>query len=292
MIQAQIEALINKKLVEKDFYKIDRLITNLSSALRKGEISKDDINTINQSFGKDFIENTIQGYGIRKPYGYAGDFLMIDKIYTFHKSTIDKYRVWDEYFHTQAAPKAVRNRKEYFKKFMYSKIEINPKLNLLNVASGPARDLYELYKEINGYELNTSCIEMDENAINYAKELNHNFLDKITFIHKNIFKHREKNKFDIIWSAGLFDYFNDKAFVIVLKKFKEWLSPNGEIVIGNFNEDNNPSRDYMELLGDWFLHHRTEQQLIELAKKSGFNCDNVQIGREKENVNLFLHLKK
>jgi 2-polyprenyl-3-methyl-5-hydroxy-6-metoxy-1,4-benzoquinol methylase len=291
MIKTQIETLTKKDISEIDFPEIDKLISNLRSYLNNGKITKNEILTMNQCFGQDFLENTIQGHGIRKPFGYSGDFLIIDKIYTFHKSPIEKYKIWDEYFHLQSAPKAVRNRKDYFKKILKEKLKTYKKINLMNVASGPARDLFELYEENKNYELNTVCVEMDENAIEYAKNLNLKYLNKISFIHKNIFRHKEESKYDVIWSAGLFDYFDKKSFVLMLKKFKEWLNDNGEIIIGNFNENHNPSRDYMEILGDWHLHHRTEIELKELAVKAGFNPNQIIIGKEKENVNLFLHIK-
>ncbi|NOQ27662.1 MAG: methyltransferase domain-containing protein [Bacteroidales bacterium] len=291
MIQTQIETLTKKKITEIDFPEIDKLISTLSSDLNNGKITKKEILTMNQSFGQEFLENTIQGHGLRKPFGYSGDFLMIDKIYTFHTSPIEKFKIWDEYFHLQSAPKAVRNRKDYFKKIIKEKLNKYKKMNLMNVASGPARDLFELYEENKNCELNTVCIEMDENAIKYAENLNLKYLNKISFVHKNIFRHKEESKFDVIWSAGLFDYFDEKSFVLMLKKFKEWLNDNGEIIIGNFNEDHNPSRDYMEILGDWHLHHRTEIELKELAEKAGFNPNQIIIGKEKENVNLFLHIK-
>lgn len=291
MIQKQIETLTKKNISEINFPEIDKLISTLSSNLNNGKITKKEILAMNQSFGQEFLENTIQGHGLRKPFGYSGDFLMIDKIYTFHKSPIEKYKIWDEYFHLQSAPKAVRNRKDYFKKIIKEKLMKYKKMNLMNVASGPARDLFELYEENKNCELNTVCVEMDENAIKYAKNLNLKYLNKISFVHKNIFRHKEESKFNVIWSAGLFDYFDEKSFVLMLKKFKEWLNDNGEIIIGNFNENHNPSRDYMEILGDWHLHHRTENELQELAEKAGFNPNQIIIGKEKENVNLFLHIK-
>jgi hypothetical protein len=47
----------------------------------------------------------------------------------------------------------------------------------------------------------------------------------------------------------------------------------------------------MELM-EWHLNYRDEEKLIELAKESGFDLDFVSIGKEPENVNLFLHVKK
>lgn len=162
----------------------------------------------------------------------------------------------------------------------------------MNLASGPARDLYELYNENKQLEIESICVEMDEKAITYAKILNKSHLDKITFIKKNIFRFNTEDKFDMIWSAGLFDYFDDKAFVMLLKRLKQWVKDDGEIIIGNFNEDHNPTRAYMEFFGDWYLNHRSEEHLYDLAKQAGFDESKISIGREPENVNLFLHLRK
>lgn len=292
-INEQIKQLIQLQgITYEDFGKIDKIVESISLELEKGFISREDITKINNTFGQEFIDNTVQGHGLKKPYGYAGDFLMIDKIYTYSKSEIPKYKVWDEYFHTQSAPKAVRNRKEYFKKMVEDRIEKNPELELLNIASGPARDIFEMYSALpKDNKINTTCVEMDENAVEFATKLNKEYLDHITFIRQNIFRHKTEIKYDIIWSAGLFDYFNDKAFLMVLRNFKNWLKPHGEIIIGNFNENNNPSRNYMEIFGEWFLNHRTEDELLSLALNAGFSKDMVFIGKEPENVNLFLHIK-
>lgn len=281
-----------ENLTEKDFPIIDKAISEIASEFKAGNISKEDITALNLTFGEDFLNETIQGLAFRKPYGYAGDFSIIDQIYTSKESTNPKYKIWDKYFHLQSAPNAVRNRKEYFKKVLFEKLNNTSSISLLNVASGPARDLFELYSNLEkDQDVSTTCIEMDENAIAHAKQLNKDFLDKIDFVQSNIFRHKELSKYDVIWSAGLFDYFNDKAFVMVLSRFKEWLKPGGEIIIGNFNEDHNPSRDYMEIFGEWYLHHRTDQQLIDLAQKAGFEKRAISVGKEEENVNLFLHIK-
>lgn len=268
---------------------VEETVSSILREFRQGKISREEIDEyIHNGLGQDFLHNTVQGHGYRKPYGYAGDFLMIDYIYTFKRSEDPRYRQWDEYFHRQSAPQAVRNRKDYFKKNISRKLQ---KGELLNIASGPARDLYEFYRENPRTEVRTTCIELDSNAINYAKELNFRYLTKINFIHKNIFRYFADKKFDIIWSAGLFDYFTENAFICLLQRFKDWLKEDGEVIIGNFNEDHNPSRDYMELFGDWYLHHRTEEELIQLALEAGYDRDKISVGSEPENVNLFLHLK-
>jgi len=277
---------------DQSFEKLDQLLSEIGYEMQNGTISKSDISEISTDFRKEFLAETLQGYGLRKPYGYPGDFLLLDKIFTNYKTRSSRYRIWDEYFQAQAAPCAVRNRKEYFKNVVTTKCNEYSDLSLLNVVSGPGRELYELYMNLpEGKMINTTCVEVDDYAVAYSKGLNSDYLEHIDYVHSNIFRFENEKKYDLIWSAGLFDYMNDKAFLLLLDQFKDWMLPGGEIVIGNFNEANNPSRNYMEIMGDWHLIHRTEQQLKDLAKQAGFLNSQIKVGREELNVNLFLHIK-
>jgi len=46
----------------------------------------------------------------------------------------------------------------------------------------------------------------------------------------------------------------------------------------------------MEIIGEWYLHHRTADQLFTLAIKAGFEPNQISIESEPENVNLFLNI--
>jgi extracellular factor (EF) 3-hydroxypalmitic acid methyl ester biosynthesis protein len=234
---------------------------------------------------------SIMGHIRNKPHGYAGDFEIIDRIYRQDLSC-KAHTAWDKYSLSHPAAAAVRNRKRYFKAMVKSKLETSRSLTLLNVASGPARDLYEVYIEKQAFgHLSTTCVEMDRNAITFAQNLNKPFKADIEFINKNIFRFQTDQKFELIWSAGLFEYFDEKSFVFLLENFGTWIAPGGEIVIGNFNDEHNPSRKFMELFGDWHLTHRSEQDLKCLAQQAGFSPSQITVGREEENINLFLHIK-
>ena len=145
---------------------IEKFVNDFLYLHATGKVEKNEIDSIVAHLGKDFLENTIQGHGYTKPYGYAGDFKIIDDIYTYKKSKNPVYKVWDDFFHQQSAPIAVRNRKTYFKE-KASKALIEGG-NLLNIASGPARDLLELLQENNLPKAKFTCVEMDKNAIKYA----------------------------------------------------------------------------------------------------------------------------
>lgn len=282
-----IESILSKGGPDKhDYPVLDKTLQELA----KEDLSAEQLNALRSFFDEKFMNNTMQGFGIRKPYGYSGDFKIIDMIYTQHTSELPEYVKWDQYFHEQAAPVAVRNRKTYFKSLMKSKLEKAP-LSLLNVASGPARDLCEVYLALARPEqLQSCCVELDPNAITHAKQLCATYLSHIEFHQKNILRFQTEKKFDLVWSAGLFDYFEDRIFAMALKKFRNFLNPGGEIVIGNFSLEN-PSRAYMELLGDWYLIHRSPEELIALAISAGFEASQISIQKEPMGVNLFMHIQ-
>lgn len=266
------------------------VVNQLYDEYKAGHFSQIDLQILQQSFGPTCLRETLHGHSISKPYGYAGDFMIIDKIYREHVTADKHFEKWDQLWHSLAATQAVRNRKDYFKQVMTKRLTGRKTTDLLNVASGPARDLSELYALIQPDCLNTICIEADERAIAYAQELTKGHEDHIRFIQKNIFRYEANTQFDITWSAGLFDYFTDAVFVKMLRKFVSWTKTGGEIIIGNFSADN-PSRSFMEFFGDWYLHHRSASTLVGLALEAGIAKRNTWVEQECEGVNLFLHVR-
>jgi SAM-dependent methyltransferase len=291
-IEEMLRNLIAKGGPDKAEYQaIDDLMYDLHQEVKEGNLVPHELDSLKKLFSNEFLAETIHGHGYCKPMGYAGDFLLIDKIYTYHQTANRRYKKWDQYFQALNATQAVRNRKSYFKSQMVSKLNAKrTSLNILNVASGPARDLSELYQEIDPKRVTTTCVDVDARAIAYAQELCKEHAEQITFFNKNILRFSTTEKFDVIWSAGLFDYFEDKIFVLALKKFMGWLKPGGEIIVGNFSEDNS-SRGYMEVFGEWILIHRSKDELIRLSMLAGAKEDQIVVDQEPLGINLFLKIK-
>ncbi len=269
---------------------LNEIFDTLSGEYKAGRMTSHELQLLQNGFGDECLQNTLHGHIKTKPYGYAGDFMIIDKIYQEQVTNDLRFAKWDIFWNNHSAAKAVRNRKDYFLKTMTSHLAETDDMRLLNVASGPARDVAELYETLPATNLNTVCIEADKTAINYAKKITASHAEKIEFIHQNIFRFGTTEKFDIVWSAGLFDYFDDNLFVKLLRKFIGWTKPGGEVIIGNFSLQN-PSRNYMELIGEWYLHHRSVEALTAMAIKAGACSKNISVGSEMEGVNLFLHIK-
>lgn len=273
----------------KEYDTLNGIFDQLFQDYKTGRLSTEEMAQLQSSFETEGMENTLHGHCRLKPYGYAGDFMIIDKIYREDVSSDERFEKWDIYWNNQPATKAVRNRKDYFIRTILNRLQPTP-LRLLNVASGPARDLAEVYTCIPSGALQTTCVEADAHAIAYATELNEANMQHIRFIHQNIFRFATEEQFDLVWSAGLFDYFEDSVFVKLLRKFISWTKPGGEVIIGNFSNQN-PSRSCMELAGDWYLHHRPAESLLAMALEAGADSADIHVGKELEGVNLFLHVK-
>lgn len=273
---------------EVDYPALDALIRAGYRHLLDGELSRDDVDSILTGLGDAFSVGTLQGMALRKPHGYAGDFEMIEKIYANSVSPEPALRKWDIYFHHQAAPKAVRNRKVYFIKLLEALAHGS---RMLDLGVGPGRDIHDYFRSCPSPDVHIECIDVDRHAIDHAKAINASYADHLTFHQTNIFRYAPNptSKYDLIWAAGLFDYFDDATFVALGRRFLPHLEQHGKMVIGNFSASN-PTRAYMELIGNWCLHHRTTEELKLLAVAMGANEERIRVESEPEGVNLFLHL--
>jgi len=227
--------------------------------------------------------HSLFGFANIKPYGYAGDFEIISKFYAHHLSPDPVYRKWDSFIQSGVASKAVRNRKNYIKNLL---LTLPQNAKVLNLASGPCTDINEFITETGRYDIQFLNLDMDAHAIAYAKAQLKNCPNKIEFINQNIFKFRSDEKFDLIWSAGLFDYFDDKTFGRIISRLEDNIKKEGQMVIGNFSLENK-DKSIMEFV-DWPLNHRSAEKLLMLGQRS--TSLNATIGAEPMKVNLFLHL--
>lgn len=290
------DAAYIRELVERggpdpdDYDELNAFYVRLGDLVRTGTANRKEINReLWQLLGDAVSLQTMQGKVAIKPHGYAGDYEIIDKIYTKWVSPEPLLANWDHFFHSQAATNAVKNRKQYFIELLKEvKRENTNGCTVLSVGSGPGRDVFD-FCSVNGTErINFDCIDMDSNAINYSKEVCREYSDLIAFHCHNIFRYRAKELYDLVWAAGLFDYLDDRRFVFLLKHLRSMINTGGRLIIGNFSTYN-PSRDYMEA-GDWYLFHRSEEELYSLSKESGIKEDNISVKSEPKRVNLFMHI--
>ena len=229
-------------------------------------------------------ENTLIGHGFVKPFGYPGDFTIIHNIYKVHVNPDNKYGNWDRFFQNQAGAQAVRNRKDYFLK-RCAEIEEGAKetKNVLILGSGPATDVNEYLRNRPDSKIKFDLVDFDQNAIDFAKKQNEPFKEAINYFKINVLRYKPYQWYDLIWSAGLFDYFKDKHFVYMINKYYKYLSEGGEFIIGNFSHSN-PTRRLMEVLSDWYLVHRSKSDLVRMALEAEAAEEQVEVDMEELGV--------
>lgn len=257
-----------------------------------------------EKIGRYFYRSPFGARAYFKPLGYAGDFEMMNHLY--HQEFLGE-TLFDQCMHAylinEPAGLAVKNRGSYLTNKIQDEISKVPQTSSLkatSIASGPAVEIQNLIKENAGKDLNLSIsfIDQDLAALKHAQKkisiLEQKYQSGIqtTFIHKAIkniitrgLPHQD---YDLIYTAGLFDYFSDPLAIMTAKKLFSSLKEGGTLIIGNYSK-NNPCIPFMGLVLDWHLIYRSEEDLLQM-----FNgiSKNIAIEKEPLGVNLFVVIKK
>lgn len=269
----------------------DKIIADFYNHLRGNEARTEWLTTLRDALRPVLIPETMHGWAYLKPHGYAGDFEIIDRHYLHHITRNPALSAWDHYWHAGAASSAVRNRKAYFHRLLGRQAHRSDgkEITVLNIACGPGRDVLEFLWH-GPRNVRFEGFDQDARAVEHATALCRKHARRARFTEANVLKFHPAQCYDVIWSAGLFDYFSDRTFKLLLRRLIPAISPGGQLVIGNFSESN-PNHHWLNFC-EWHLHHRSESQLARLAVEAGVNPENVSVGREPEGVNLFLHIKR
>ena len=65
------------------------------------------------------------------------------------------------------------------------------------------------------------------------------------------------------------------------------VAPSGTLIVGNF-ASHNPTRAYMEWIGNWYLTYRDREQFNQMAIDAGLGEEQFQIITDRTGVDLFL----
>ena len=237
-------------------------------------------------------ENTLIGHAFVKPFGYPGDFILLDRIYKFDVNEEPGYKKWDLLFQNQPAANAVRNRKDFFIEYCKNLVLKKENAKVLILGSGPASDVHEFLTCYPGSnKLSFKLIDFDQAAIDFSMKKNEKFNGQISYNRINVLRYNSFELYDLIWSAGITDYFKDKHFTFLIRKYINCLTKDGEMVISNFCTKN-PTKRLMEVISDWYLNLRTESDLFRIASDAGIDKEMVSVEKEPLGINLFLKIRR
>lgn len=259
------------------------------------------VNKIKERFQKKYRHYFLFGdfikFSLQKPFGYAGDFKIIDDIYMNNPRTTGFDRLWDNYFQQLAISKAVRERKEDFKEIIidFVKKHKEKQLRILSLASGSAREIKELLEPDSDKiftKVTFDCIDSEERANNYARQLLKDH-SSVNFFKKNSIRIALKkdltkefpHKYDLIYSTGLFDYFGEKANIKLVGNLKKIMNKNSLMVISNVRDKfSNTSSAWMEWVAEWYLIYRSEEEFRKIFLSANISTRNFKIIVQRSKV--------
>jgi SAM-dependent methyltransferase len=241
-----------------------------------------------------------------KPFGYPGDFEVMRFIYEkpFEGPTLFARAVGYAFLQTKAAL-AVKYRKDLMRQQLGKAVArhgSSPRaLRFLSVAAGPAQELVELLSDLPELHcpLEIVLFDQDRNALSHAfRRLQPLVTPRISVLYLNeSIKRllRDANlfagfgHFDVIYSAGLYDYLQPSTAVVLTRNLFAQLSPGGVLCVGNMAPEN-PCRWFMESHLDWHLLHRTREEMREIAHRASPTAQ-IRVLEEESGVNPFIELK-
>lgn len=252
-----------------------------------------------------FLEAPFMGRASRKPLRYAGDYEVMNMIYRDHREGPTLFaRVLNVFACKLTAAQACVTRAELMTSRLAELLPSRPGARVASFGCGPAqeiRDLIEKHPEIDDYLV--TLLDLEPNAIRFCEKLllaqlrEQKSRVQVRFIHESVGQLTRKAHLDrvldtqdVILSVGLFDYFSDRMFEEMASRLYELLRPGGHLFIGNMSPEND-SRFFMEYMAEWFLHYRTEEQLLALV--AGLPAEAKRtVEVERLGANFFLHIVK
>jgi extracellular factor (EF) 3-hydroxypalmitic acid methyl ester biosynthesis protein len=246
-----------------------------------------------------------------KPLGYAGDYEMMNIIYRNDFEGRDIFsQVLNKVDCESSAARAVRNRRDYFFRKISQVCQTVPEgeaCKIVSVACGPCVEMADYLEAAAGTKrpVKTELIAMDQdaNAIQDAQQRLIPLADPLSGITVHVIRNNIKELIigrkkdnelyadaDLIYTAGLCDYLSLNATNRLVNELYRYLKPGGTLIVGNFGTYN-PQRFKMEYGSEWFLIHRSEEEIKDFAK--GLPEDiSLSVEKEPEGVNLFLNVTK
>jgi extracellular factor (EF) 3-hydroxypalmitic acid methyl ester biosynthesis protein len=240
-----------------------------------------------------------------KPLGYAGDYEMMNMLYRDHAEGDSLFGMALNLYATQEiAARANINRLQYLSAKIRTAVEARGHLRLASIGCGPARELSVLLEQSPelGRHLDVALIDQEERVLVYCERtlspLAVKTGVKLHFIRESVRRLLGARKLkdalgerDLIYSAGLFDYLNQRSFSALLAGLYDALAPGGHLCVGNVGS-HNTSRYTMEYTLDWFLIHRSAAELMEFAQALEPAPRRIEVDSEPTGVNLFLRIWK
>lgn len=245
---------------------------------------------------------------LEKPLGYSGDYEIMNMIYGDHYQGNSLYaKLQNNYCCTYSPGIANIDRLNFFKNKIKEVVEKvskeGRKVRITSLGSGPAKEILD-FVDTNPLSDNCifTCVDLEPKALVYAQEkllemaAKRNRKVEFNFVSANVVSYlRSKPKEcmyeqDLLYASGLYDYLKDSVSQKLTEAIYPLVRNGGELIIVNASMTN-PWKIGIEFAGEWYLYHRTKEEMVKLAVGIK-ETEKVDLFLDKEKVYWFLTIKK
>jgi SAM-dependent methyltransferase len=213
-------------------------------------------------------------YSFRKPRGYPGDAVLMDFIYgsgssgaVLERSSDLGRSIFQQISQNPAFP-AIQGRRDLLARQIESACRENQWCRILAVACGHLREGGVLSKREMPPPARFVALDQDEASLVLVASEHEQ--SGVECLHESAIRllshHFDIGVFDLIYSAGLYDYLSDEFSTRLLQGLVRRLVPGGALLVANMLPDI-PVCGYMEAVMDWWLIYRTPEQMAEMGKQ-------------------------
>lgn len=213
-------------------------------------------------------------YSFEKPRGYAGDAGLLDLIYQ-HRSMHDRVmaappigRAIYGFTSNVAACAAARQRCRLTAELIDQISATRHRPRILAVACGHLREAGLSRALQEGAVDLLVALDQDIRSLSevdlYQASVNARIVTHQASILELLKGRIDLGRFDLIYSAGLYDYLDMRTSQLLTSKLFKILNPGGSLLIGNFLATP-PEASYMEAYMDWWLLYRDRSQIESFA---------------------------
>lgn len=212
-----------------------------------------------------------------KPRGYAGDAVMLDYLYSGVPPSETSALGRGIFAATTHSPMglSVVYRKALLRSFIDDVIARKPDARILSVASGHCRELEGSLVESSMFKGEFIALDQDSLSCDEVRWRQHAMRanSRVRVLESSVRallgnRHTDLGPFDLVYSAGLYDYLELAVAQKLTSKLGALCGPDGRLLIANFVPDGY-SRAYMELFMDWHLIVRGDAEMAALASHAG-----------------------
>jgi len=236
----------------------------------------------------------IANRSISKPSGFPGDYLMLHAIYEGIPIAKGLGGYMDLCLLDLTLGKAVKARMEATRQFLLDEVaNRHGDTRILNIASGPCREYIDWKQRPVDGQLHLTCLDNNPDSLDFVRRTvqpTASGISSMQLERYNVLRTRSSSAtikkfgtFDIIYSIGLCDYLPDDYLVGMFQSWQQALKENGVLFIAFKDTERYDKTPYQWHL-DWHFLQRTQEEIVALFNKAGFDIQDLEITRDVTGV--------